>query len=192
MHRREGGRPGGAADGGRRGGETPLFLVGSREARRSRVRWIGAGLAVLMAAAGAAFVGLGAVVEGDPSSRAEMRPGAAAAPAADSSSDSSSRASPPADASGAGSTFARRADSAEAALVRYRERRDLYDEGRLGCDALERAHASVDRAFLEAALTFRDRRDELGRAAGSRFDDLASRADAADRHFARTACTSER
>lgn len=175
-------------------GSGQVFLVDRRPETDTRGPWIGVAVAAVAVAAGAAFVLFGPLVGGgDPSgSGAEPR---AAVSAADTPADTSGTAAAAAAstagsaaARGAASDFARQANSADAALSRYEERRALFEEGRLGCEALGAAHDAVDRTFVAVALTVRNRGGQLDDGARARFDELATRADAANRHFAGTAC----
>lgn len=169
-------------------GTPSLVVVFDEEEDRSGTSWLPRGKAILLVAAAAtAFLVIGSTSPGrgtgdvdsggeaaDPSPPSDP---AAAAPSSSSRSDGEP-------------VFVERAEAVDAALARYRDRRRMYEQGRLGCAPLESAHDSVDSSFLEVALTFRDLRESLDSSSRARFDDLADRADEVDRHFDGSACRS--
>lgn len=178
---------GDGASGGAFRGEESRYLVTFDERESTGVSGSLRGLAVVLAVAGAAYVLFGSI---------ELRDWAVdlgfgrviATPVGSDSSAAPVR--PPYREPGPPPTFARDVDSLDEALARYHERRRLYDEGRLGCESLGRAHEWVDRRFLRVALTFRDLRATLDSSAHARFNDVAGRADQVDRHFDGLDCPS--
>lgn len=162
-------------------------VVFDEEEERSRTWWLPRGKPILLvAAAAAAFLVIGSTSPGHGTGdvdagrqAADPVPSSGAAAAAPSSSRSEED-----------SVFDQRAEALATALARYRDRRPMYERGRLGCGSLESAHDSVDRSFLEMALTVRDLRESLDSSSRARFDDLADRADEVDRHFDGSACRS--
>lgn len=167
-------------------GTPSLVVVFDEEEVRSGTSWLPRGKAILLvAAAAAAFLvvgltspglGTGDVVSGGEA----VDPVPSSGPAAGAQPSSARSDGEP--------VFVQRAEAVDAALARYRDRRRMYERGRLGCGSLESAHDSVDSSFLEVALTFRDLRESLDASSRARFDDLADRADEVDRHFDGSAC----
>lgn len=162
-------------------------VVFDEEEDRSGTSWLPGGAAILLVVAGAAYVLFGPTSQGEGTADLDSG-GEAAAPAPSSSLATDTR--PSSGASEADSVFLRQAEAAAVALARYRDRRQLYERGRLGCGPLRSAHDSVDSSFLEVALTFKDLRESLDSSSRARFADLADRADEVDRHFDGSACRS--
>lgn len=169
-------------------GDGSMRLVSFDERETTGFSRLLRGLAVVLAVAGAAYVLFGPVELGDWA--VELGFGNVVATPVVGSDSSAAPVRPSSREPDLPPAFAREIDSLDGALTRYHERRRLYEEGRLGCASLERAHEWVDRRFLEVALTFRDLRATLDSSAHARFADLAGRADDVERHFGGLDCPS--
>jgi hypothetical protein len=170
-------------------GTPSLVVVFDEEEERSGTSWLPRGKAILLVAAAAtAFLVIGSTSPGRGTGEVDSG-GEAVVDPVPSSRPADGAPSSPARSDGE-PVFVQRAEAVDSALARYRDRRRMYERGRLGCGPLENAHDSVDSSFLELALTFRDLRASLDSSSRARFDDLADRADEVDRHFDGSACRS--
>lgn len=79
-------------------------------------------------------------------------------------------------------------DSLVVRLRAYRERKDRFDRGQVGCDGLAAAYQEVDRVFLDVAVAFRQRGAAADTSGTGRFDRLSTVADSVYRSFDATGC----